>query len=105
MEGLAIYWNCNSVMYAHLPKAELLQRFLEGIATKTVTPTNYNYSKKCFICNNIYFFTIASVCKKKHQQSNFLIIYEIDVSCFIKLDILQKIKVNYYKTFQICKEK
>lgn len=52
MEGFAVYWNCKSPLYANLPKADLVDRLLNEIATKTNTPSNYNYSKKFIVLVN-----------------------------------------------------
>ncbi|KAF2903862.1 hypothetical protein ILUMI_02321 [Ignelater luminosus] len=43
LEGLAVYWNCNSALYANLPIVDLIYRFNNEIASRTAMPNNYQY--------------------------------------------------------------
>ncbi|KAF5306759.1 hypothetical protein FQA39_LY01517 [Lamprigera yunnana] len=43
LEGLALYWNCCSSMYANLPTVDLIDRFTKEIANKSLVPSNYHY--------------------------------------------------------------
>lgn len=45
LEGLAVYWNCNSVHYANLPIVDIIDHFQREIASKTSNPKGYNYCK------------------------------------------------------------
>lgn len=43
LEGLAVYWNCDTVLYSDKPVSEMLQLFKDGIAAKERKPKGYEY--------------------------------------------------------------
>ena len=53
LDGLAVYWNCNSACYDHIPKVDLLHKMRTEIASKGKKPENYKYGEIFVIC---YFY-------------------------------------------------
>lgn len=45
LEGLAVYWNCNTTTYDNLPHVDLIHKMQTDIATKSAVPIGYCYSK------------------------------------------------------------
>lgn len=45
LEGLAVYWNCDTILYSDKPVSEMLQLFKDGIAAKERKPKGFEYSK------------------------------------------------------------
>lgn len=43
LEGLAVYWNCDTILYSDKPVSEMLQLFKDGIAAKERKPKGYEY--------------------------------------------------------------
>ncbi|KAI4459978.1 vacuolar protein sorting-associated protein vps13 [Holotrichia oblita] len=43
LEGLAVYWNCNSLLYCTLPFDDIVDRLHSEIPTSTSVPEEYNY--------------------------------------------------------------
>lgn len=44
LEGLSVYWNCDTILFSDKPVSEMLQLFKDGIAAKERKPTGYDYS-------------------------------------------------------------
>lgn len=49
LEGLAVYWNCNTKMYSHLAPKDMVHRMKMEIAFKNHKPEGYTYSMYYFI--------------------------------------------------------
>ncbi|KAJ1520910.1 hypothetical protein ONE63_003990 [Megalurothrips usitatus] len=43
LEGLAVYWNCDTILFSDKSVTEMLQLFKDGIAAKERKPKGYNY--------------------------------------------------------------
>ncbi|KAK3913373.1 Vacuolar protein sorting-associated protein 13 [Frankliniella fusca] len=43
LEGLAVYWNCDTTLFSDKPVSEMLQLFKDGIAAKERKPKGYEY--------------------------------------------------------------
>lgn len=43
LDGLAMYWNCNSELYANKTHSEITEKFKEGVASRDILPKDFLY--------------------------------------------------------------
>ncbi|KAJ8973736.1 hypothetical protein NQ317_012875 [Molorchus minor] len=43
LDGLSVYWNCNTQLYGNLPPSEMIKKLMEDIISKDNIPSNYTY--------------------------------------------------------------
>lgn len=55
LDGLAVYWNCDTQLFSDKPVAEMMQLFKDGIAAKGRMPEGYDYCKYLYLDHNEHF--------------------------------------------------